>query len=229
MFLPFKDDEPLHVIRFQYVTVAIIVLNVALFLLTGPLAGAEAAVTWATGFGVVPTELLAGARNASAALNPVAEPLTLITYMFLHGGWIHLISNMAFIWVFADNIEDAFGAIGFAVFYLVSGVAGALLHVAMSPDSNAPLIGASGAASGVIAAYLLLYPRARVWVLLFMRIPVRFQAIWVLGGWALLQVVSLFMEQAEGQAVAWWAHIGGFIAGLILTLLLRKRLFQSAL
>lgn len=228
MFIPLKDDTPLRVIRFQFVTVVIIAVNVAVFLLTGPLVGDEAAAIWSTGFGVVPTELLSGERNASALLNPVSEPITLLSYMFLHGGWLHLISNMAFIWVFADNIEDAFGVVGFSLFYLLCGVAGALTHVAMSPDSNAPLIGASGAVSGVIASYLLLYPHARVWILLFMRIPLRFQAFWVLGGWALLQIVSLFLIPDEGQAVAWWAHIGGFMAGLVLTLLLRNRLFHSA-
>lgn len=224
MFVPLKDDNPLQVIRFQYVCVALIAVNIAIFLLTGAMHGEEALIMAATGYGVVPTELLDLSRVGSGSLNPVAEPVTLLTYMFLHGGWVHLLSNMAFLWVFGDNIEDAFGHFGFLLFYLLSGIAAAGLHVIMSADSNQPLIGASGAVSGIIAAYLLLFPRARVWILLFMRIPLKIPAAFVLGGWILLQFASLFMQQTEGQAIAWWAHIGGFAAGLLLTLILRSRL-----
>jgi membrane associated rhomboid family serine protease len=225
MFVPLKDDQPLKVIRFQYVVVALIALNVLLFLISGPLRGDEALLVTATGFGVVPTELLDLARQASPALNPIAEPLTLFTYMFLHGGWLHLIGNLAFLWVFADNIEDAFGHFGFALFYILCGIAAALAHVVMMPDSHEPLIGASGAVSGVLAAYLLLYPQARVWILLFMRIPLKIPAWIVLGGWIILQFVSLSFEQPEEQAVAWWAHIGGFAMGLIFTMVLRSPLW----
>ena len=225
MFLPLNDDEPLHVIRYQYVTVGLIVLNVALFLLTGPLAGEMAALAYVSDFGVIPAQLFEPAAVAS----PFPEPLTLLTYQFLHGGWLHLITNMAFMWVFADNVEDAYGPWSFALFYLMCGAMGGLIHVLMSPTSAAPLIGASGAVSGVIGSYVFLYPRARVWILLFMRIPLRFQAIWVLGGWILLQLASaLWLPQAEGQAIAWWAHIGGFTTGLVLTALLRARLLRSA-
>jgi membrane associated rhomboid family serine protease len=222
MFVPLKDDEPLKVIRFQYVVLALIALNVVLFLLTGPLVGEEALMTTATGFGVVPVELFDVAAQNFETFNPVSEPVTLFSYMFLHAGWLHLLGNMAFLWVFADNIEDAFGHLGFLVFYIMCGVAAALAHAVMEPQSAAPLIGASGAMSGVIAAYLLLYPQARIWILLFMRIPLKIPAWIVLGGWIILQIVSLGLEQPEEQAVAWWAHIGGFIAGLILTLLIRS-------
>lgn len=225
MFVPLKDDQPLKVIRFQYVVIALIALNVILFLLTGPLRGDEALMITATGFGVVPTELLDVARQAPSMLNPVAEPFTLLTYMFLHGGWLHLIGNLAFLWVFADNIEDAFGHFGFALFYILCGIAAALAHVVMMPDSHEPLIGASGAVSGVLAAYFLLYPKARVWILLFMRIPLKIPAWIVLGGWIILQFVSLGFEQPEEQAVAWWAHIGGFAMGLIFTMILRSPLW----
>ena len=157
-------------------------------------------------------------------LDPIPEPFTLITYQFLHAGWMHVISNMLFLWVFADNIEDAFGHAAFLFFYLISGIAGALLHAVMEPSSPAPLIGASGAVSGVLAAYLLLYPRARIWILLFLRIPIRLPAVWVLGGWAVLQLISIAITTDETIDVAWWAHIGGFSAGLIMTVLLRSRL-----
>ncbi len=221
MFVPLKDDQPLKLIRFQYVVLALIVLNVALFLLTGPLLGDEALMITATGFGVVPIELFNVAARSAEAFNPVAEPLTLLSYMFLHAGWMHLLGNMAFLWVFADNIEDAFGHVGFLLFYILCGVAAGLAHAFVEPQSAAPLIGASGAMSGVIAAYLLLYPRARIWILFLMRIPMKIPAWIVLGGWIILQFVSLGMEQPEGQAVAWWAHIGGFAAGVVLTLLFR--------
>lgn len=222
MFVPLKDDEPLKIIRFQYVVFAVIALNVLLFLITGPLRGDEALMVTATGFGVVPVELFdVSARNATS-FNQISEPFTLLTYMFLHAGWLHLLGNMAFLWVFADNIEDAFGHFGFLLFYILCGVAAALAHALVEPQSVDPLIGASGAVSGILAAYLLLYPQARVWILFLMRIPLKIPAWIVLGGWLLFQFVSLGMEQPEGQAVAWWAHIGGFATGLLFTLLLRS-------
>jgi membrane associated rhomboid family serine protease len=178
----------------------------------------------ATSFGVVPSDLT-HAASQNIPYSPIPEPLTFLTYMFLHASWMHLISNMLFLWVFADNVEDAFGYFAFALFYLLCGIAGALAHVAMTPDSPAPLIGASAAVSGVIGAYVLLYPKARVWILLFFRIPLRISAIWVLGGWFLLQVFSVLTAETGSEVqVAWWAHIGGFVAGLAITLVLRSRL-----
>ncbi len=225
MFMPLKDNTPLNIIRFQYVTLFIIILNVAIFILTGPLAGEQALAVVEAGYGVVPTELLDITRIPNPAFNPVAEPLTLITYMFFHGGWLHLVGNMAFLWVFADNIEDAFGPMLFGLFYLACGVIAALAHVMFNAESHAPLVGASGAVSGVMAAYLLLYPKARVWILLFMQIPMPVPAWVALGGWIALQAASLFMQQMPGDAVAFGAHIGGFAAGLALTALLRMQTF----
>jgi membrane associated rhomboid family serine protease len=220
VFVPLHDDTPLKVIRFQFVTLAIIVGNVVIFLMTGAFQSDLFLANVATSFGVVPSDITHGIPQS-----PVPEPLTFVTYMFLHAGWMHLISNMLFLWVFADNVEDAFGYFAFTLFYLLCGIAGALAHVMMTPNSPAPLIGASGAVSGVIGAYVLLYPKARVWILLFFRIPLRISAIWVLGGWFLLQVFSvLTAETANEVQVAWWAHIGGFVAGLAITLVLRSRL-----
>ena len=123
------------------------------------------------------------------------------------------------------TVEDAFGYFAFVLFYLLCGIAGAFAHVMMSPMSTAPLIGASGAVSGVIGAYALLYPKARIWILLFFRIPLRISAIWVLGGWFLLQIFSVLTTEATGDMdIAWWAHIGGFVTGLAITFLLRSRL-----
>lgn len=222
MFVPIHDNTPLQVIRFQYVTGALIVINVIVFLMTGAFTTEEGLWAYASGFGIIPVELI-HVGDPAGSYHPVPEPFTLITYEFLHGGWMHLITNMAFLWVFADNVEDAFGHFGFLIFYLLCGAAAGMLHTLVQPQSPAPLIGASGAVSGVLAAYLLLYPKARVWILLFMRIPIRISALWALGGWFALQIVSVFLTTGDAQ-VAWWAHIGGFLAGLILTLVLRSRL-----
>jgi membrane associated rhomboid family serine protease len=123
------------------------------------------------------------------------------------------------LWVFGDNVEDAMGHRRFIVFYLACGVAAALAHAFALPDSTQPLIGASGAVAGVIAAYLLLHPRVRVWVLAFRIIPLRIAAVWVLGAWAVTQFVMVLLGPRE---VAWWAHIGGMAAGAVLILFLRR-------
>jgi membrane associated rhomboid family serine protease len=225
MFVPLHDSTPLKVIRFQLVTVTIIAANLVMYLTTGAFTNEQVMLAIAAGWGLVPGELT-GLIGPLIGYDPVPEPVTLVTYQFLHGGWWHLISNMLFLWVFADNIEDAFGHVAFAMFYLLCGVAGGLAHVLMSPGSDAPLIGASGAVSGIIGGYVVLYPRARVWILLFMRLPLRIGAMWVLGGWFILQLVSLYLSTGEGEVqVAWWAHIGGFLAGLGLTYAIRRRLY----
>jgi membrane associated rhomboid family serine protease len=226
MFIPLHDDTPLKVIRFQFVTFSIITLNILIFLITGAFSSEAFQASIADGFGLVPYELV-HVLQGQKHVGPIPEVLALFTSIFLHGGWLHLLGNMIFLWVFADNVEDAFGYVGFIFFYLLCGLAGGLTHVFMMQHSGQPLIGASGAVSGVLASYLVLFPRARVWILLFMRIPVPLPAFWVLGGWFLLQVLSL-AGSGPGEEVAWWAHIGGFAAGLLLTLALRKWLFNAA-
>jgi membrane associated rhomboid family serine protease len=147
--------------------------------------------------------------------------------MFLHGGWSHIVGNMLFLWVLGDNIEDAFGSVRFLLFYLLCGAAGALAHLVTHPDSVAPLVGASGAVSGVVAAYFLLRPCARITVLLFGFVPFAIGSAWVLGFWALMQVWNVF--SAAGGDTAWWAHVGGLAAGAGLTLVFRRpgmRLFE---
>ncbi len=226
MFIPLHDDTSLKVIRFQFVTFAIIALNIGVFVITGAFTTEAYQSSLAAGFGLVPYEfvhVLEGQKH----IGPIPEVFALLTSMFLHGGWVHLLGNMIFLWVFADNVEDAFGNVGFIFFYLLCGLIGGLTHVYMMQHSGQPLIGASGAVSGVLASYLVLYPRARVWILLFISIPVPLPAIWVLGGWFVLQIISL-ANSAPGQDVAWWAHIGGFCTGLILTLLLRNWLLNAA-
>lgn len=222
MFVPLHDDTPLRVIRFQYMTAALIIANVVLFLTTDAFESEATFAMIAAGYGLVPAELTSGVMLPG--YHPVPEPLTLITYMFLHAGWLHLISNMLFLWVFADNVEDAFGPWGFLVFYLICGIAGALIHTLLHTSSHAPLIGASAAVSGVLGSYVVLFPKARVWILLLMRIPLRISALWVLLGWFAFQVISLFIAGEDDTDVAWWAHIGGFLVGAGLTYALRSRL-----
>lgn len=224
MFVPLHDDAPLQVIRFQYVTLSIIIGNIIIYLFTGAFHSEDLTMRVAASFGIIPQEVTE-VRNHGFPDNPVPSALTFLTYMFVHGSWMHLLTNMLFLWVFADNVEDAFGHIAFAVFYLICGAIAAGAHVLMAPNSDAPLIGASGAVSGVLGAYLLLYPRARVLMLVLIPIPIRISALWVLGFWFALQIYSLWKASGNGAVeVAWWAHIGGFLAGMLLTLILRSRL-----
>jgi membrane associated rhomboid family serine protease len=223
VFIPISDENPLRAIRLQWVTLGLIAVNVLVFLLEafGDGAGTQAALV---SLAVVPSELLQGQSlgpSVPAGLPfPVPEWATLITYQFLHGGVLHLLSNMLFLWVFGDNVEDAMGHLKFLVFYLLCGVAGGLAHAAFLPSSELPLIGASGAVSGVIAAYLMLHPRVRVWVLAFRFLPLRVPAAWVLGFWVVTQLVMAVVAPADG--VAWWAHIGGMAAGAVLVLFMRR-------
>jgi membrane associated rhomboid family serine protease len=226
MFIPLHDSTPLKIIRFQAVTIAIILLEVAVYLITGAFRTESSLAATAALWGVVPGEVT-GMMPPILGYDPVPEPFTLISYQFLHGSWWHLISNMLFLWVFADNIEDAYGHAAFAFLYLMSGVVAALLYVLMAPASDIPLVGASGAVSGILGAYVVLFPHARVWILLFLRIPLRIGAAWVLGGWFLLQIFSWWMDSGNPEAgVAWAAHVGGFIAGAALTFALRRRLWM---
>jgi len=221
MFIPLHDDTPLRVIRFQWMTGALILLNTLLFLFTHLAAGGDGEPTALYFYGVVPVELVS---NLHTAIDPLPEPLTLLTYQFLHTGWLHLIVNMLFLWVFADNIEDAFGRISFLLFYLSCGIGAALFYAFLSPTSDSPLVGASGAVGGILAAYMLLYPRARIWILLFMRLPVRIPAVYVLTGWFALQILMLLIAAGDDAMVGWSAHVGGFATGFVLTLILRSRL-----
>jgi membrane associated rhomboid family serine protease len=221
VFIPLSDDNPLRYIHYQWVTVGLIAANVVVFIWQNTGVGPTAAAS----FALIPTELfqvhiLGGSAHGPYDTIPVPEAYTLLTYMFLHGGIIHLSSNMLFLWVFGDNVEDAMGHLKYLAFYLICGVAAGLAHAFMLPNSKLPLIGASGAVAGVIGAYLLLHPRVRVWVLAFRFIPLRISAAWVLGVWVATQLAMAFLNQSD--EVAWWAHIGGVAAGAILVLVMRR-------
>jgi membrane associated rhomboid family serine protease len=221
VFIPLSDDNPLRSIRFQWVTVGIIAANLAAFAWQNVGSGQSVAAS----FALIPSELFQVSILGGPARGPydtlaVPEGYTLLTYMFLHGDILHLLSNMLFLWVFGDNVEDAMGHIKFIVFYLICGIAGGLAHSLVLPTSKLPLIGASGAVAGVIAAYLILHPRVMVWVLAFRFIPLRISAAWVLGIWVATQLFMVILNQPN--QVAWWAHIGGMAAGAILILFMRR-------
>jgi len=223
VFIPISDANPLRSIRWQWVTGALIVLNVVVFVLENVEPGASRAAS----FAMVPKELFTvnifgGSAQGPYDTVPVPEGVTLLSYMFLHGDIFHLLSNMLFLWVFGDNVEDAMGHTKFLVFFLICGVAGGLAHAFMQPASKLPLIGASGAVAGVIGAYLLLHPRVLVWVLAFRFIPLKIPAALVLGVWVLTQFVMVLVKQTEPEQVAWWAHIGGLVTGALLVIPLRR-------
>ena len=147
--------------------------------------------------------------------------LTTLTSAFLHADIWHLGGNMLFIWVFGDNVEDALGHIKYTIFYLTCAFAAAWFHAFVFPDSDAPLIGASGAAAGIVAAYLMLHPKMKVWVLFLSKIPLRLSALWLLGGWVVFQLI-MFLVDAE-EKISWAAHVGGIIAGVALVGILKRR------
>lgn len=222
MLLPLKDDNPLRRIPLQYVTIAFIAINVAVFLWQLSLGerGGQRAVY---AYGMVPAVLF-GFKDLPPDIAAIPDWLTVITSMFMHGGWMHLIGNMLFLWVLGDNVEDSMGHVRFVVFYLLSGIAAALAQAGLNPQSEVPMIGASGAISGVIGAYLMLHPKAPIHTLVF-RFVVALPAFVVLGLWIVFQLINAAIADAAGSSggVAWWAHIGGFFAGAILIIPMRHR------
>jgi rhomboid family protein len=220
MVVPIYDDNPWRLPHRPIVTWSLIAFNILIFL-------AEAGIVPVPDglfaqLGVTPVSFLGNSVRPDL-LTPVG---TLFTYMFLHADWGHLLGNMIFLWVFGDNVEEALGRLRFLIFYLGSGALAALAYVASDMYSDIPLIGASGAIAGVVVAYVMLRPCARVTVLVTI-IPLRLSAYWVIGAFVLMQVISL--ESASRSEVAYWCHVGGMVAGALLLLLLRPagvRLFD---
>ena len=169
-------------------------------------------------FGFTPASLFSNYRPAD--VDRVPATLTIFTSMFLHGSVLHIAGNMLYLWIFGNNVEDAMGHARYLLFYFVSGVAAVMTLAFMDPASQVPLVGASGAISGVLAAYVLLFPRARVTVIVplgFIFLPFRITAVWVVGFWFVLQLLMAAATKADQPGVAWWAHVGGFAVGAILT------------
>ncbi|MFV1998007.1 MAG: rhomboid family intramembrane serine protease [Acidiferrobacterales bacterium] len=219
--IPLHDNNPTDI--FPFVTVALIVASVLVFFWQLSLGPEGQKVVYA--LGVIPASLLQN-KSLPPELYRVPAELTLLTSMFLHGGWMHLIGNMLFLWIFGNNVEDAMGHGRFIVFYIVSGLAAALAQALPDPASVTPMIGASGAISGVLGAYLLLHPRARVLVAIpigFFVYATKLPAMLVLGFWFVLQLINSLLAGAGGGGVAWRAHVGGFVAGIVLIPIFKYR------
>ena len=219
--IPLRDTIPTR--TFPGVTIALIAANVLVFLFQVSL-GPQAGGALVAAFGAVPAQITGAAPHAAPVLSP---PLTILTSMFLHGGFAHLLGNMVFLWIFGNNVEDATGHVRFVFFYLACGVAAALSHVAAQPGSTVPMVGASGAISGVLGAYFLLFPHARIVTLVFLGFfaqTVQIPAFFFLGFWFLMQFLSGAVSfGTQGGGVAWFAHIGGFLAGFALLIPFKRR------
>ncbi|MCQ1569488.1 rhomboid family intramembrane serine protease [Neorhizobium galegae] len=219
MFIPLHDAVELKYIRVQYVTISIIAVNVLVWLFTN-FSAPEVAERASLGLGFIPAVIFNYA-TLDPSLVIVPDDFTFVTYAFLHMDFWHLASNMLFLWVFGDNVEDALGHVKFLAFYLLCAAAGAALHGFVASSSEGPLIGASGAISGAVAAYFLLHPRVRVWVLVLFRIPLPLPAFIPLALWIVQQFAMLALD-LDGM-VSWGAHVGGIIAGAILVLFMRRK------
>ena len=219
--IPLRDRNPTR--RTPVVNIGIIVANIAAFLFQLS-RGSEVDQLYFQ-FGVVPHDVVTSFNSFQFA----TAFLPLFTAMFLHGGWLHLGGNMLYLWIFGDNVEDQLGRVRYLVFYLLCGLAASALHIFVEPGSEVPTVGASGAISGVLAAYLLMFPKARVVtvipVFLFLQVA-ELPALIVLGFWFVIQffagIISLNADSAGAGGIAWWAHIGGFVAGLALVIPFRR-------
>jgi len=218
--IPIRDDNPVH--RQPVVTYGLIGLCGIVYL--AQLALGQAGFQRAFySFGLIPA-VLTGRAMLPPDLELVPPVVTILTSMFLHGGFFHLAGNMLYLWIFADNVEDSLGRFRFAVFYFLCGVGAAMAQVVPEPGSKVPMVGASGAISGVLGAYLLMHPHARVLVavpIVFVLQIVRLRAVTVLGFWFLLQLLSSLMASQGEGGVAFRAHVGGFVTGLVLLPLFR--------
>jgi membrane associated rhomboid family serine protease len=220
---PLKDDNPTTIT--PVVTLMLIAINMMVFFYQISLEPKTLQV-FMYQFGVVPA-VVAGGQHLPANVAVVPPLTTIFTSMFLHGGWMHLIGNMWFLWIFGNNIEEAMGGMRYLLFYLVCGFVASASHIMANPESPIPSIGASGAIAGVLGAYILLYPRARVLTLVFLGFFIRLIYIpagFVLGVWFILQIFSGSMAgRQDSGGVAFWAHVGGFVAGTVLVGLFKKR------
>jgi len=209
---------------FWFITLALIIVNVWVFFLElaqGPNLNRLVFV-----FGIVPARYVTRYGFANLTVPGLIAPIFIS--MFLHGGWLHLLGNMLFLFVFGRSVEDRFGHFKFLCLYLLSGFAGAILHIILNAGSRMPTIGASGAIAGVLGAYFVSFPRARITTLIpliFFFWTVQLPAVLLLGYWFLIQFVAgyqmLAIQSATGGGVAWWAHVGGFVTGLFLALVFR--------
>lgn len=219
--IPLHDDNPTQIV--PVLTIAIIVICSLVFIWQLGLGAKHQDMILA--LGMIPAVLFDHAQ-LPPQINLIAPELTLLSSMFLHGGWMHLLGNMLYLWIFGNNVEDAMGHLRFILFYVVCGVAAAMAQALPDPHSTIPMIGASGAISGILGAYLLLYPHARVLVIIplgFYLHSMSLKAGWVLAIWFLIQLVSSMASSGQQGGVAWGAHLGGFVAGMLLVPIFKRR------
>lgn len=221
--IPLKDENPSE--KIPFVNIMLIFANTVIFIYQHFFALQDVQTLFLR-LGCIPYEFIHFMDIGPQALVPV--PLTLFTAMFVHGGWIHLLSNMLFLWIFGDNVEDKLGHFRYLCFYVLCGVAGSISHIVMNLHSQVPSIGASGAIAGVMGAYMWLFPKARIRTLLILMIfvqVVNVPAIIMIGYWILIQVLSGFAGWGSrtGGGIAWFAHMGGFVAGLLLVIIMKRR------
>ena len=232
---PLRDDNP--TLLTPFVTIVLILANVVVWLyVQGAGFSADVLGSSVCRLGAIPAEVMGQTGSYEGVdLGPGVPPCqfggltwqALITSMFLHGSWLHLIANMWFLWLFGNNVEDSMGHVRFIVFYLLTGLLAAAAHIVSEPSSMVPIVGASGAISGVMGAYLLLYPRIRIQTLFFFLIFIRIIAVpawFVLIYWFALQLLSGYATPTGGGGVAFWAHVGGFVAGVVLVKLFENRM-----
>ena len=217
-FIPIYDTNPLRNIRRPWVAWGLIVANVVVYFVVESGTSGAASDASVIKFGLFPA-VFSGVDVSRSALPDVA---TLITYAFLHADFWHLAGNMIFLWVLADNVEDALGHVRFLLFYLLCAAGAGYVFVLSNPSMSGPVIGASGAIAGTISAYLILHPKAKMWVLAFGRIPLRLSAVYVLSFWIVFQVVAVLFGDGQSN-VAWWSHIGGLVCGALLVLVMRRK------
>lgn len=230
---PLRDDNPTSTPAI--VTWIIVGVNLAVWLFVQGAGSGEAVSASVCNYGLIPGELLLRVKPGSGfdmgqgmacLMDEGRAPFHLISSMFLHGSWGHILGNLWFLYIFGNNVEEAFGHVRYALFYLASGLAAAALQVFAEPGSMIPMVGASGAISGVLGAYLVLYPRARVHNLLFLGIwitTIRLPAWVMLGYWILLQVAGGLMARSGEGGTAFWAHIGGFVVGILMGFVMGTR------
>ncbi|MGJ8528895.1 rhomboid family intramembrane serine protease [Maritalea sp.] len=218
MFIPLYDQNPKIYVERPWVNQSLIIINLIIFAIQYVLPASGEGFVLVT-MAVVPGWLSDPLIDQVPYL---PDQTTLITYAFLHADWMHVLTNMLFLMVFGDNIEDAMGHVRYLVFYLACAAAGGLAHMLADPTSTAPLVGASGAVAGVIGAYIILFPKVRVYVLarIIIPLPLPIPALWVLGLWIAMQF--FFVLFPDGSLTAWWAHLGGLMAGATLVFFLKR-------
>ena len=235
---PYRDEN--ETIRTPYATFVLIALNVGVWLLIQGAGSSLALARSICDLGLIPGELTLSVPPGTrfpmgeglvCLTDPGRQTAHIFTSMFLHGSWMHILGNMWFLWIFGNNVEDAMGRLRFVVFYLLTGVAAALAQVVLNPASAVPMVGASGAISGVMGAYIVLYPHVRVFMIVplgFILTSMAWPAWMMLGYWFVLQFVSGLIVRGEGGGVAFWAHFGGFVAGAVLIKLFTRPDYLAA-